>query len=170
MLTLSFNRNNDWILRVFQTTLNLTFPLAKETNLLIKYALYFSFFEENGKRIVTCFLLSNNHGGIRSSSFFRLKFLIVFSITCFGYPASVNLLLIFFVSSSKFEAILLALRSSPVIAFLLYLKGTFKDQCTGRELSKTNANSNYDVVTINYVMIILIILRIPSILLSLLCE
>ena len=39
--TLSFNGNNDWILCVFQTILNLTFPIVKETNFLIKYAQYF---------------------------------------------------------------------------------------------------------------------------------
>ena len=65
---------------MFQTTLILTFPLVKETNLLKKYALYFSFFEENSKCIATCFLSSNNRG-IISSSFFVLKFLIVFSVT-----------------------------------------------------------------------------------------
>ena len=102
-----------------------------ETNLLIKYSLYFSFFEENGKRIVKCFLSSKNQSGIRRSSFFLVKFLIVFSITCFGYPAPVYLLLILFVSSSKSEAILLVLCSSPVITFPLYLKGTFEGQCTG---------------------------------------
>ena len=37
------------------------------------YAQYFSFFEENGKHIVTCFLSSNNHFAIRSSSFFSIK-------------------------------------------------------------------------------------------------
>ena len=73
----------------------------------------------------------DNHCHIRSSSFFLLIFLIVLSITCFGYLASVYLLLILFVSSSKSAAIILALCSSPVIAFLLYLKGTFEDQCTG---------------------------------------
>ena len=100
---------------VFQTILN-----------LIKYTLYFSFFEENSKHIVTCVLSSNNHSGIRGSSFFLLKFLIVFSITCFGHPASVYLLLFLVLSSSKSEAILLALCSSPVIAFLSFvLKGNF---------------------------------------------
>ena len=104
-----------WILCVFQATLNLNFPLVKETNLLIKYVQYFSFFEENGKRIATCFLSSNNHSSIRSSSFLLVKFLIVFSIKCFRYPASVYLFLILFVLLSKFEAVLLALCSSPAI-------------------------------------------------------
>ena len=59
------------------------------------YAQYFSFFEENGKHIVTCFLSSNNHFGIRSSSFFSINIFDIFSITYFGYPASVYLLPIF---------------------------------------------------------------------------
>ena len=59
----------------------------------------------------------------------------MFSKTCFGYPASMYLLLILFVSSSKSEAILLALCSSPVIAFFLYLKGTFEDQCPANFLA-----------------------------------
>ena len=85
MLNFSFNGNNDCILRLFRTTLNLTFPLVKETNLLMKCARYFSFFEVNVKHIATCSLSSNNHQGITSSSFFVLKFLIVSSMTYFDY-------------------------------------------------------------------------------------
>ena len=44
------------MLQLFQTKLNLTFTLVKDTTLLIKQARYFSFFKENGKPIVTCFL------------------------------------------------------------------------------------------------------------------
>ena len=61
------------VLHVFQKTFNLTFPLVKETNLLIKYGLYFSFFKENGKRIVARFISSDNQDGIRSLSFFLLQ-------------------------------------------------------------------------------------------------
>ena len=63
--------------------------------------------------------------------FYLLKFLMMFSIKSFGYPASVYLLLILLVSLWKSEAILLALCSSSVISFFLYLKGTLEDQCTG---------------------------------------
>ena len=76
--TLSFDGNNNWILCVFKTILNLNFSLMKETNFIMKYTEYSPFFEENGKSIVTCFLSSNNHGGIKSSSFFLLKLLKVF--------------------------------------------------------------------------------------------
>ena len=55
----------------------------------------------------------------------------MFSITCFGFSASMYLVFNFFVSWSKSEVTLLALYSSPAIAFLLYLKGIFEDQCTG---------------------------------------
>ena len=41
------------------------FFVVNETNLFKKYAQYFSFFEKNGKRILTCFLSSNNHGGTK---------------------------------------------------------------------------------------------------------
>ena len=47
---LSFNGNSDWILRVFQTTLNFTFSLVKETNFLIKYAQYFSNYRQHWQR------------------------------------------------------------------------------------------------------------------------
>ena len=116
---------------MFQTTLILTFPLVKETNLLKKYALYFSFFEENSKCIVTCFLSSNNRG-IISSSFFVLKFLIVFSVT-YIWKTCVYLLssnsFYFFIKVQSYS------RSSVQFIynciFFLYLKGPFNDQYTG---------------------------------------
>ena len=52
----------------------------KVTNLLMNYTLYFSSFKENSKHIITYFLSPNNHRSIISSSFFAVKFLIVFSI------------------------------------------------------------------------------------------
>ena len=62
------------------TTKFYVYSKKQETDLLIKYAQYFSLFEENDKRVAKCFLSSNNHVGIKSSSYFLLKFLIVFSI------------------------------------------------------------------------------------------
>ena len=89
----------------------------------MKYALYFSLSEEN--------TLSNNRRGITSSSFFVLKFLIVFSIVYFGNP----------VSSS--ETIVSALCSSPGIENKLQLR------CKPFRLIWRKKDSQYQVPVLN---------------------
>ena len=49
--------------------LNLTLPLVKVCNLLIKRLLIFSYLGGKGNLITTNFVSSNNHFGIKNSSF-----------------------------------------------------------------------------------------------------
>lgn len=52
MLNIVFFENNDLIIRVFYTILNLNYPLVKGLNLLTKSIQNFPFFYENGECIV----------------------------------------------------------------------------------------------------------------------
>ena len=60
-------------MRVFQIMLNLTLPLVKVCNLLIKRLLNFSFLGAKGYLVATNFVSSNNHFDINNSSFFFAK-------------------------------------------------------------------------------------------------
>lgn len=52
MLNIVFFENNDLIIRVFYTILNLNYPLVKGLNLLMKSIQNFPFFYENDECIV----------------------------------------------------------------------------------------------------------------------
>ena len=87
---------------------------------------------QNGNLSVFTTLSSKSQLGIRgSSSGFLVKSSITELIKRIGKPADRNFFLILKTSSSNEEAILLALWSSPVIAFLLYLLGVLDDHGVG---------------------------------------
>ena len=60
-------------MRVFQIMWNLTLPLVKVCNLLIKHLLNLSFLGGQGNLITSNFVSSNNHFGINSFSSLNLK-------------------------------------------------------------------------------------------------
>ena len=91
----------------------------------------FSLARGKGNLIEHSFLLSNNHCGINNSSFFWLNLQKTSFMTWIGKPACKYLIFILFSSSLKFDSILLARRSSPVIVLRLYLKGILLLQWTG---------------------------------------
>ena len=132
---------------MFHTMLNFTLSLVNISNLFIKDFTNFSLAGANGSLIKHSFLSSKSHCGINTSSFCWLNLWKTSFMTWIGKPACKYLIFILLVSLLKFDANLLALCRSPVIALRLYLKGILLLQWTGNllviiaELCLTNSVS-----------------------------
>ena len=82
---LSFKGNNDRIFFVFQIIRNWNLFLVKDVSLAVNFCASFSFVPQNGSRIRTVCLSSNNQCGIKSVSVDGvLNSLIVAAMKCFG--------------------------------------------------------------------------------------
>ena len=87
--------------------LNLTLPLVKVCNLLIKRLLNFSFLGAKGNLITNDFVSLNHHFCINSSSFFSLNLKKVSLINLAGQSACKNFVFILLSSLSKSVVIFL---------------------------------------------------------------
>ena len=136
--TLSLLLKRNCILQAFQIMWNLSLPLVKVCNLLIKHLLNFSFLGAKCNLIITNLMSSNNHIGINSSSFSLLNLKKVPLKNLTGWPAFqfFFIRLIFF---SKFVVSFSALCNSLVIDFCLWLIGILELQWTGNFVNFVNA-------------------------------
>ena len=118
----------------FQIILNVNFCAVYCSSLRTNTLLSSSFLGQNGNRTVKTRLSSKSHSGMMLSSSapgVALKSLMTASTNLLGKPTLMNFDLILPISAEKFDAILRALCSSPVMAFRLYRLGTLEDQKTG---------------------------------------